>query len=290
MLLILVLIGASVSSFLGLVIAEFVLGIPLLTNQSLLDSLTDPELVPALRVMQVLQGLGMLVFPAVYYLAVTHTKAELRDLFGNVTRQSVMICVVFFMVAFPLVNYLAAWNASLQLPTELGEWMMGKESQAATLTELFLDMPNVGLLIFNLVMIALIPAVGEELIFRGVVQRGLYGPLRNKHLAIWAAAILFSAIHFQFLGFIPRMLMGVAMGYLFLWSGNLWYPIIAHFTNNAVSIVLAYGIQHGSIQPEIEFAGMENGLIAGFSLMFCFMLLFLFNAQEARKNRTASIE
>lgn len=198
-----------------------------------------------------------------------------------------MICIVFFMVAFPLVNYLAEWNATWNLPTFLGNWLEGKESQAEEITKLFLDMPNVGLLILNLIMIALLPAIGEELIFRGIMQRGLQ-KMMNPHVAIWLAAILFSAVHMQFLGFVPRMLMGVAMGYLFFWSGNLWYPIIAHFTNNALAVGVAYGIQHNSIDSSLESAGIGNPTIAAFSLIFCLMLLYLFKQfQESRPAKTS---
>ena len=241
--------------------------------------MTDPELIPALRVMQLFQGLGMLIVPALVYLWISSSWQTVQRLFASPVRQSVMICIVFFMVAFPFVNYLAAWNASWDLPTFIGDWLEGKETQAGDMTRLFLDMPHVGLLVLNLIMIALLPAVGEELIFRGIMQRGLQ-KMVNPHLAIWLAAMLFSAVHMQFLGFIPRMLMGVAMGYLFYWSGNLWYPIIAHFTNNAMAVIMAYGIQHRSIVPSLENAGTNDPMIAAFSLLFCLMLLYIFKQHQ----------
>ena len=285
--LLLIFTGASVFSFIGFVISQLFLGVPLLTQPSLLDDMTNPELIPALRTMQLLQGIGMLIVPSVIYLWLSSSCGNVKVLFAGPVRQSVMICIVFFMVAFPLVNYLAEWNATWNLPTFLGNWLEGKESQAEEITKLFLDMPNVGLLILNLIMIALLPAVGEELIFRGIMQRGLQ-KMMNPHVAIWLAAILFSAVHMQFLGFVPRMLMGVAMGYLFFWSGNLWYPIIAHFTNNALAVGMAYGIQHNSIDSSLESAGIGNPTIAAFSLIFCLMLLYLFKQfQESRPAKTS---
>jgi len=285
--LLLIFTGASVFSFIGFVISQLFLGVPLLTQPSLLDDMTNPELIPALRTMQLLQGIGMLIVPSVIYLWLSSSCGNVKVLFAGPVRQSVMICIVFFMVAFPLVNYLAEWNATWNLPTFLGNWLEGKESQAEEITKLFLDMPNVGLLILNLIMIALLPAVGEELIFRGIMQRGLQ-KMMNPHVAIWLAAILFSAVHMQFLGFVPRMLMGVAMGYLFFWSGNLWYPIIAHFTNNALAVGVAYGIQHNSIDSSLESAGIGNPTIAAFSLIFCLMLLYLFKQfQESRPAKTS---
>lgn len=274
-LLLLIFTGASVFSFIGFVISQLFLDVPLLTQPSLLDDMTNPEVYPALRTMQLLQGFGMLVLPALVYLWISSSWEKTRKLFAEPARQPVLISIAFFMVAFPVVNYLSEWNSSWNLPTFLGDWLEGKESQAGQITELFLDMPNVGLLILNLIMIALLPAVGEELIFRGIMQRGLQKNM-SPHLAIWLTAVLFSAVHMQFLGFVPRMLMGVAMGYLLLWSGNLWYPIIAHFTNNAMAVGLAYGIQHHSINSTLESAGTDNSSLVAFALTFSLMLLYLF--------------
>ena len=283
-LLLLVFTGAAVFSFFGFVIAELFLGIPLLSEPGLLDNLSNPELLPALRVMQVLQAFGMLILPSAIYLWITSSTNEIKRSFGAPIRQPVLISVVLFMVALPFINYLSEWNSTWEIPSIIGDWMKTKELQAGELTGMFLDMPNVGLLIFNLIMIALLPALGEELIFRGIMQRGLYKMSKNPHLAIWIAAVLFSAMHLQFLGFVPRLLMGVSMGYLFYWSGNLWYPIIAHFTNNAMAVVLAFGIQNGYIRPEIEQAGLNNMGLAAFSLLFCFMLLYLFKQHQTSQS------
>jgi membrane protease YdiL (CAAX protease family) len=284
-LLLLIFTGASVFSFIGFVISQIFLGIPLLTEPTLLDDFSNPDLVPALRVMQLMQGLGMLVIPSLTYLWISSAWGIFRQLFADPVRQSVMISIVFFMVAFPFVNYIADWNANWHIPTFLGDWMEGKELKAGELTKLFLDMPSVGLLILNMIMIALLPAVGEELIFRGIMQQGLQKKM-SPHLAIWLAAIVFSAIHVQFFGFVPRMLMGVAMGYLFYWSGNLWYPILAHFTNNALAVGMAYGIQHKYVESAIESSGTNNPTIAAFSFVFCLMLLYLFKEhQESHINK-----
>lgn len=276
--------GASVFSFVGFSVAELFFQTPLLSNPSLLDDLSNPALIPALRVMQVFQAVGMLILPSLVFLWVTNELTGIGSLFKAPNRQGVLISISFFLVAFPLVNFLAEWNSGIELPALFGDWMQTKESNAQELTELFLDMPTIWLLLFNLLMIAVLPAIGEELIFRGIVQRGLHRQFGNAHLAIWISAALFSAIHLQFFGFVPRMLMGVAMGYLLFWSGNLWYPIIAHLTNNAMSVILAYGIQHGHIEAEIEHVGLTNGTLASFSLVFCFMLLYLFKQHETSSN------
>lgn len=275
--------GASVFSFFGFAISEVFLGIPLLTQPDLLDNRTEPELVPAFRLMQILLAFGMMIIPAVLYLFLVKSSYEVRVMFAAIERQAVMLSIAFFLVAFPMVNFLADWNESWKLPGFLGEWLVGKESEAGTLTSMLLVMPNAWTLVLNLFMIGVLPAVGEELIFRGIVQRSLTQHI-NPHLAIWLAAFLFSAVHFQILGFVPRLLMGAAMGYLFFWSGNLWYPIIAHLTNNSVAVLLAFGTQHGSIDPRLNDAGVGNASIAAFSLVFSHMLLYLFHQHQSARN------
>lgn len=285
-LVLLIFMGASVFSFLGFAISELFLGIPLLSQPDLLDNRTESELIPAFRLMQVLLAFGMMIIPAVAYLVLTMSQYELRGMFIKPERQAVMLSLVFFLVAFPVVNFLADWNESWRLPGFLGEWLVGKESEAGTLTSMLLEMPNAWTLVLNLFIIGVLPAVGEELLFRGIVQRSLTRHI-NPHMAIWLAAFFFSAVHFQILGFVPRLLMGVAMGYLFFWSGNLWYPIIAHLTNNSMAVLLAFGTQHGSVDPRLNDAGIGNASMAAFSLAFCLMLLYLFHQhQAAARNST----
>lgn len=283
-LVLLVCVGASFFSFIGFVISELLLGVPLLTQPDLLDNLTEPQLLPALRLMQILQAFGMMIIPAATYLILTMSRHELRSLFVTPERQPVMLSIVFFMVAFPLVNFLAYWNETWQLPGFLGEWSLTKDDQAGKLTTMLLDMPNGLMLALNLLMIGLLPAIGEELIFRGILQRGILKWSGNPHAAIWLAAIVFSAVHFQILGFVPRLLMGVAMGYLFFWSGNLWYPMIAHLTNNSMAVLLNYGIQHGHIEPSLNDSGIGNAQMAAFSFAFCLMLLYLFKQLLSARN------
>jgi hypothetical protein len=235
--------------------------------------------------MQVVQAIGMMVVPSAFYLQVIGSLSGRQGVFSHLNRQLVLLSIVLFLISFPLINFLADWNATVELPTWLGEWMATKEETIGELQQRFLTMPNVGYLLFNLFMMAVLPALGEELVFRGVLQRGIRNWSGNVHLSVWVAAILFSAIHMQFFGFIPRMLMGVALGYLFAWSGNLLYPIIAHFVNNATAIVLTYGIQHGSVKPELESVGSNQTMMAIFSMMFVFMLLYLFKQQAESVNR-----
>jgi len=276
MLVLLMFLGASLASFIGFSIAQFVLGIPLLDDPSLMDDRADPSLTPVLRLLQTLQALGMLVIPGFFVLRSMEGPSGFTRLFPFPKRQAVMLCFAVFPVLIPFVHFTSGLNGAIPIPGAFGEWAAAKEAEVMQLTLRFMDMPNVGLLLFNLFMIALLPALGEELLFRGIIQRMCVRQGLNVHLAVWAAAVIFSAIHLQFLSFIPRVLMGVVLGYLLAWSGNMWYPIIAHFANNAVAVMLYYATQHGLTNVDINDMGGGDPVTVLFSLAFGLMLLYLF--------------
>ena len=128
------------------------------------------------------------------------------------------------------------WNQSWQLPdilSELEKWIKEKEDLAAHITEQFMTMPTVWDFLTTLAVVAIIASIGEEFLFRGLLQPQLQNLFGNPHAGIWMAALLFSFFHLQFYGFVPRLLLGALFGYLYVFSGKLWVPIFAHFVNNA---------------------------------------------------------
>ena len=160
--------------------------------------------------------------------------------------------ILLMLVALPAINLLGDINKQMTLPAflePLEQWMKQSEENAKVLTEQFLSVTTFGGLIINILLMALLPAVAEELTFRGVLQQLItaenkkvskFQSFRVPHLAIWCSAILFSAIHMQFYGFVPRMLMGALFGYMLAWTGTLWVPILMHFTNNAMAVILYF--------------------------------------------------
>ena len=165
------------------------------------------------------------------------------------------IAITIMICAVPAINLLADLNSRISLPDSLAaleHQLRAMEEAAAALTERFLQTDSFGGLIINIGLMALLPAFAEELSFRGTLQQvitnhpylqivpsGKESPITN-HVAVWLTAIIFSAIHMQFFGFIPRMLMGAMFGYVFLWSGSLWIPILMHFTNNSLAVIAFY--------------------------------------------------
>ena len=120
------------------------------------------------------------------------------------------------------------------------------------ITQLVTNLTSPFELAVGLVVIALLPALGEELVFRGYLQNKINQLGRNPHWAIWISAFLFSLIHFQFFGFVPRMLLGGFFGYLYYYSGQFHLPVIAHFTNNGMMLILIYLKNQGAISYDVE--------------------------------------
>jgi uncharacterized protein len=145
--------------------------------------------------------------------------------------------------AFPVTSLAGQLNSEMTLPGQLSgieQWMRDKEDYANHLMGLLMTPGTIMGMCVNVVIIACIPAIGEELIFRGVFQKIFENLFRSGHLSVWFTSFIFSAIHFQFYGFLPRFILGLIFGYLFLWTRNLWLPITAHFINNAVPTVWSY--------------------------------------------------
>ncbi|MEO5906122.1 MAG: type II CAAX endopeptidase family protein [Saprospiraceae bacterium] len=160
--------------------------------------------------------------------------------------------IVFLMASYPLVNLSFLLNESIPLPS----WASDFENQAAETLKAILVMDTPGIFIINLLLIAILPGIGEELLFRGIIQKNISGLLRNPIAAIWISAFIFSAIHMQFEGFLPRVVLGATLGYLYHWSKNLWVPIIAHAFNNGIQVILVYSM--GMDVTEFEEQGSDQ--------------------------------
>ena len=190
--------------------------------------------------------------------------------------------ILLMPLALPAVNWLKSLNDMVVLPHFMSGvelWMQQMEHQSELLTEKFLSVSSYSALALNLLVMAAIPALGEELFFRGILQTVL-GEKLNRHLAVWITAFIFSAIHLQFYGFLPRFLLGAALGYLFLFSGSIWASIVAHFINNALAVLLFFLTFNGYLTFDMDALGTQNTWWLGFLSLTLVCLLFY------RLNRT----
>lgn len=212
---------------------------------------------------QALSAIGLFIMPPVIYMLWQGRKIlPGLSLDKRPPALLLLLAVLLMLCQLPLINALAELNLQLQLPEALSgiqEWMQRQEDQAARLTQSFLSMSGPVDLLITLLVMAVLPGFGEELLFRATLQPLLTRITGNAHAAVWIAAFVFSFIHFQFFGFLPRFLMGAFMGYLFLWSRNAWVPVAAHFTNNAAAVTGHYLLKHGYISGSADDLGIGEG-------------------------------
>lgn len=200
------------------------------------------EVINALKFLQIIGALGTFVASSML-ISFFYTGSWLGYFRSRKRIQSgaVLLLILIMVAALPFVNMLTDLNARIQLPFEGAETYLRKmEEQTQTLMMTLLRADNFWALLVNLFMIAIIPAVGEELVFRGLIQRHLTEMFRNGHLAIIAASVIFSLAHFQFYSFLPRFFLGLILGYTFYYGRSLWYPMIAHLVNNGLGVVFYY--------------------------------------------------
>ena len=174
---------------------------------------------------------------------------------------TMILSVLVVLGAVPLINFLAEFNMNLSLPEKLSgleERIRETEAEAEELMNLFLSDTTISRFLINLFMIAVVPAIGEEFFFRGIMQRIFTEWFRNRHVGIIIAAILFSFMHFQFLGFIPRILLGILFGYMLVWTGSIWVPVLAHFVNNAIAVTFYFLFNRGLISEELDTIGSDK--------------------------------
>jgi uncharacterized protein len=191
------------------------------------------------------------------------------------------------ILAIPAINLIAELNAQMSLPESLSsleEWIRAAENDAQRLSVAFLNVTSISGLVLNVLMIAVIPGIGEELLFRGVFQRLFIEWSKSVHVGIFISAFLFSAMHMQFFGFLPRFLMGLFFGYLAFWSGSLWMPILAHFVNNFIAVLFSYMASKSILDRHFESIGNspETLIYALLSVVVTTLLIYLIYKKERR--------
>ena len=196
----------------------------------------------------------------------------------------ILLFTCMFLLS-PAINLIGLLNEQMSLPrfmAPIEEWMRNQEDVAAELTNKMLSGNGWGDLLTNLIVIAATAAITEEFLFRGALQRVIERWTSNPHLIIWLAAILFSAFHLQFYGFLPRMLLGAYFGYLLYWGKSIWLPVFAHFTNNAFAVI--YMSNSHLNENEFITGEISSEHLLNYSFMaILFFLLFLLANQQIKR-------
>ena len=257
--------------------------------------------VSSLKILQVIQTFVVFILPALaaVWLWSERPMAWLH-LDKGMSWQTALLVPLMMVMFVPGINLLSVLNQQVELPAAFADLEMRLkelEEGMTQLTEQFAYAENVPQLLLNLIIMAALPAIGEEICFRGTCQGlftdGTSGPYNYTHLrarthvAIWVTAFLFSAIHFQFYGFVPRMLLGALLGYLLCYSGSLYVPMLAHFTNNTVAVLGLYMVGKGVWNEEaVDAFGSGDTLWVGIlSLIAGSALLWLFVRRQSSAPR-----
>jgi membrane protease YdiL (CAAX protease family) len=233
---------------------------------------SDPRTIAGLKYFQIVNQLGVFIIPAILFVILTDNHfSRYLSFDSGIKTVSIIMGILVLIVSLPFINWLVLLNSQLHLPDFLSgveRWMRDSEDKAQALTDAFLLSGTWGGFLVNLTMVALLAAVGEELIFRGILVRLFREWTWNVHLAVMIPALLFSALHLQFYGFFGRFVLGVVLGYLFVLSGSLWVPVIVHFFNNAMAVLVSFLSQRGVIKADLETLGSsDNGLIIAVSFI-----------------------
>ena len=246
--------------------------------------------VAILRYVQFSQHLGVFLLPALLTgWMISSRGSNLLGLGKPPLPVSILIVVAAGLLIIPLVDFTSALNARMDLSASFSgvqHWMRTKEDTATRLTGMLLSSGGFPSLLLNYFLLAIMPALSEEMLFRGVFQKLFSEVFRSGHAAVWVTAVIFSSVHLQFFGFFPRLILGLLFGYLYCWSGNLWYPVIAHFINNAIPVTIAWftGINKIGGEPVKENFSIPVLVITS---LLTVLLLFSFYRESSKTCSTS---
>jgi uncharacterized protein len=287
----LIIIGFSLFNILGTLISAFIW-----SKEELLNT---PN---AIRLVMVFGTIGSFLFPAFFYLFFefkSQKQFSISSTFKNLLyppikqKKSICLIIILSVLIIPIIAYLGELNQNIKLPHSLvniENWMTSLENENAAILELLTQNKNISILFVNLLVMAFIPAFCEEFFFRGAVQTIWKSVIKNNHILIFVTAFIFSTIHFQFYGFIPRLILGIYLGYLMVWSGSLFLPILAHFLHNGVSLCIEFfNKSSGNSLEELKISDIHNFyLFIPILLIISIFLIYLIYL-DLKQNKIQSI-
>jgi membrane protease YdiL (CAAX protease family) len=266
----------GIFSLLAMAVIQFGWGIPVFSDPTALSDFNNPAILNPLKFLQAMYSIGLFIVPCFVFLKLAQENSlEFLKMKFFPTIISLLIVFAIMIVVQPLVELTGKWNAAFPFPEGIADWIKQTEGQGEVVTKAFLKADNIGVFLLNIFIMAFLPALGEEIFFRGMIQQYMTKAVKNVYIAIIITAVIFSAFHFQFMGFLPRMLLGIILGCIFVWSRNIWVAIFAHFLNNGAAVTLDYLNQRNVISEEqLESVASDNVLVVLLSLVLLGMLLF----------------
>ncbi|MFC2089969.1 lysostaphin resistance A-like protein [Bacteroidota bacterium] len=257
----------------------------------------EPYLVNALKFSQIMGAIGTFILSS-FFISFLYTGSWTGFFtFGKLLSiRAVLLLIVIMFVTLPLINYLSEINLKFTFPFDgIESYFRRMEEQTESLMMTMLSAEGAKGLLINLFMIGIIPAIGEELVFRGLIQRHLEGMFKSPHVAIALASVIFSLAHFQVYTFLPRFILGSILGYAYYYGKSLWYPVIAHLFNNTLGVLFYYRQMNSAEElrslEAMDMIGTENMLpvAALMSLLIAGGLMFYW-VRMVKVNQSAHID
>ncbi|MDB9895370.1 CPBP family intramembrane metalloprotease [Flavobacteriales bacterium] len=264
------LVSFIVCTVLSIFLLPFFFDVEYSSLSIIVDHDYNQSVINALKFIQLFSCLGLFILPPFFY---GYLSAE--NIFSNhkISRQVIILVVAIMILINPFVSFTFFLNQSIDIP----KWLMFYDQNIYAITKAFLVMNSSVDLIVNLLVLAILPAIGEELVFRGFLQKKIISFSKKPYLSIFFTALLFSVVHMQFEGVLPRFILGSVLGLMFYFSSNIWIPIIAHFINNALIVILSYPALNNKISFDLlnleKFVRWDQ---AALSLIAVTVLFYLF--------------
>jgi membrane protease YdiL (CAAX protease family) len=203
---------------------------------------TVPDnLVFNIRVLNALQFIGLFILPSIVFAKMSDSKPA-QYLGLRMPNRNIfwLLAIAVMLVSIPFVEYTGLLNRQIVFPASLAEKIRFMEESATRTIMQLLQRHSIGNLLINVITIAVFAGVGEEIFFRGIIQRILIRATRSPIAGILLTAALFSFFHFQFYGFVPRLILGALLGAAYWYSGSLWVAILAHTFFDALQLIIVW--------------------------------------------------
>lgn len=240
-----------------------------------------------LKYFQALQTVGFFIIPGIFLQWIfSHDKQPYFQLSRKPRIISTFLVLLIFVASIPFVNWVVEFNQNISFPDFLNKFeasLKVSDTKLTQLTDRILSTQNFGHFLINILVIAILPAIGEELIFRGVLQRLFSEIWKNIHISVIIVALIFSLVHGQFYGLLPRFLLGLLFGYLMVWSKNIWVPIIAHFINNAIAVSVSFFMGAENTSDTVYKVINTDGLVVWVSVLVTGILIFGLKRLELKR-------
>ncbi len=259
MLLIMMVVGNLIFVGLAAGISIFIWDYNFFSQPELLAQIGNTDMLPVVRFFQAMQTIGMFLLPGIAWVLI-YDKPLPHGLKikSHITTEGFVATLLMVIIALPMINALAAINEAMHLPewlSALEENFRTTEDRAMEFMEALLNTDSVGTLFINLFVIAVLPAISEEVLFRGVLQNEIERITQKPIISVLTAALVFAALHYQFYTFLPRVALGIMLGLVYIWSRNLWVPIALHFFNNGLSVLAWFWLSPEQIDESVDNIG-----------------------------------